>query len=562
MHKLGIVSAATVVLLAGAASAQQRPGDQGGAPAGTFAVEGIALGTKIKTDGPTLRDYKCSPSDQFDGLTWCQRTRHEGSVESSYSLAHAKNGTVFYVNRRQQPAVLDARAADRDIQGYARKFGGQPHITKMPRHAGADALIATWGQVALEPLDPEGVKVLGEGRSPKRGLLIDFVGNFTRSAKEGLPIYRIVGGPGFIWAGSFEQKGRGTLRLVAVDASALQPKPEINSEPPPAAALQADVQQPPRSVPSEEPPAPDEPAVQSPPAPAAATPSPSPQPASPPEPPSSANQAAVTAPAEPPSAPAVAEPSAPPVEARRDAEAVTRLQAELSAAVEAKAQADSARARAETARAQAEAARTRAEKVAQDAKADAESARRKLDAVRSDAAAASSEVDRLRAGGGPPVSYTKITLIWLCITGGLLLVLWACSKAVAWYRRAREAAKVHVGEVIVPPTEREEEDARFDENYLVQQMARSLGVEEEAAASQEPPAMDGYRRATAIDRLTEPQSDASGEVIDDVVEVICLPDQSSPIPGEPKSIVPGVGDGDSDREKAEPSQSAQTTPAK
>jgi hypothetical protein len=38
-----------------------------------------------------------------------------------------------------------------------------------------------------------------------------------------LPIYRISGGAGFVWVASFDQRGRGTLRLTAVDASALPP---------------------------------------------------------------------------------------------------------------------------------------------------------------------------------------------------------------------------------------------------------------------------------------------------------------------------------------------------
>jgi hypothetical protein len=78
----------------------------------------------------------------------------------------------------------------------------------MPRQSGlSDAIVATWGKIELEPLDSESVRSLAEGKSPKKGLLIDFLGNFTRSAHEGLPIYRIVGGAGFLWAGSFDQKG-------------------------------------------------------------------------------------------------------------------------------------------------------------------------------------------------------------------------------------------------------------------------------------------------------------------------------------------------------------------
>jgi hypothetical protein len=77
----------------------------------------------------------------------------------------------------------------------------------------------------LEPLDNESIKTLAEGRSPKKGYLIDFVGNFSRSAKEGLPIYRITGGSGLLWVASYDQIGRGTLRYAAIDPSGIHPAP-------------------------------------------------------------------------------------------------------------------------------------------------------------------------------------------------------------------------------------------------------------------------------------------------------------------------------------------------
>jgi hypothetical protein len=96
----------------------------------------------------------------------------------------------------------------------------------------ADGVIAVWGKITLERLDQNSVKLLADGKSPKKGLLIDFIGNFVRSAKEGLPIYRIDGGPGFIWGASFDRKGRGTLRMAAVDASGfLSPPPEEQPTP-------------------------------------------------------------------------------------------------------------------------------------------------------------------------------------------------------------------------------------------------------------------------------------------------------------------------------------------
>jgi len=98
---------------------------------------------------------------------------------------------------------------------------------KMPHRSGLpDGLIAVWGKVTLEPLDQESIKILAGGKNPKKGLLIDYLRNFARSAKEGLPIYRVDGGPGFIWATSFDQKGRGTLRLAAVEVSGFSQPPD------------------------------------------------------------------------------------------------------------------------------------------------------------------------------------------------------------------------------------------------------------------------------------------------------------------------------------------------
>src|SRR5262249_55365045 len=44
-----------------------------------------------------------------------------------------------------------------------------------------------------------------------------------RSAQDGLPVFRIAGGAGFVWVAGFDHKGRGVLRFAAVDASTLQP---------------------------------------------------------------------------------------------------------------------------------------------------------------------------------------------------------------------------------------------------------------------------------------------------------------------------------------------------
>jgi hypothetical protein len=142
---------------------------------------------------------------------------------------------AVYVNRYQEPAFFGANEADNDIQQYSRKIGEPPRTTRMPHRAGfPTGILASWGKVELEPLDDDNIKALAEGRRlTTKGYFIDFIGDFNRSAKEGLPIYRLSGGPGFVWAASFDQKGRGTLRLTAVDASALAPTttPKLPIEP-------------------------------------------------------------------------------------------------------------------------------------------------------------------------------------------------------------------------------------------------------------------------------------------------------------------------------------------
>jgi hypothetical protein len=231
----GIAFLASIVLSANATAALAQ-----------YAVDGLALGTKLNFDSASYREYKCSPSDQFDGLTWCQKTRTDteprGPYTAAYSILHSREGNLLYVNRSQEPAFFKRTEAQDDIQRYSRSIGEPPRTIKMPHRSGmADGVIAVWGKITLQRLDQESIKLLADGKSPKKGLLVDFIGNFVRSAKEGLPIYRIDGGPGFIWGASFDRKGRGTLRMAAVDASGFvsPPAEEQRTPQPPADRTEA-----------------------------------------------------------------------------------------------------------------------------------------------------------------------------------------------------------------------------------------------------------------------------------------------------------------------------------
>jgi hypothetical protein len=196
-----------------------------------YAVDGLAVATQLNFGSASYREYKCSPSDQFEGLTWCQKIRAEkgrrGSQTTAYSLLHSKDGKISYINRSQEPASFNPSESELNIERYSRQLGASARILKAPHRSSLPhGVIAVWGKITLEPLDQGSIKLLADGKNPRKGFLIDYLRDFTRSAKEGLPIYRIVGGPGFIWAASFDQKGRGTARLAAVDLSGFAPPPD------------------------------------------------------------------------------------------------------------------------------------------------------------------------------------------------------------------------------------------------------------------------------------------------------------------------------------------------
>jgi hypothetical protein len=189
-------------------------------------LDGLSLGAQVPLQSTQYQEYQCAPSDQFQGVTWCNKQRFEkdprGPFRSSYTIAHSREGTTFYLNRALEPAFFNAGEVDADIERLSRKFGEpatrvRPHVRL---GTNTDGVIATWGKVTLEPLDATAISELAAGRSPRKGILVDFLGNLSESARRGLDVYRVTGGPGFVWAGSFNSKGQGNLRFFAIGAVA------------------------------------------------------------------------------------------------------------------------------------------------------------------------------------------------------------------------------------------------------------------------------------------------------------------------------------------------------
>jgi hypothetical protein len=209
-----------------------------------YRLDKIPLGSSISFESSDYKEYQCKPSDQFPGFTWCQKQRtervHRGAYLSSYSMLHTKDGQLFYLNRYLEPAFFDPGEVTGDIDRLSRTFGEQPRSIAMPQRApGTTGVIAYWGEVILEPLDATATATLASGHSPG-GMLVDFAGDFQESIRQNLPIYRVAGGPGFVWAESHDANGRGRLRFFEIDASILAASgtsaQQANAYQPPTAA--------------------------------------------------------------------------------------------------------------------------------------------------------------------------------------------------------------------------------------------------------------------------------------------------------------------------------------
>ena len=87
--------------------------------------------------------------------------------------------------------------------------------------AGGRAVIAVWGAVTLTPLDSTTLDALRRGAPVHSGLLVGALGDLRVSARQGVPVYSLGGGAGFIWSANYTNSGKGVLRITAVDPSAL-----------------------------------------------------------------------------------------------------------------------------------------------------------------------------------------------------------------------------------------------------------------------------------------------------------------------------------------------------
>ena len=206
--------------------------------ASPYVVDGLPLGGHVRFDSDAYRQYQCNPSEKFSGFTWCHKNTAEntnvGAVTSSNSILHAADGTAWYVNRYIEPAFFGPNDPQNEIDRLSAKYGQPVRVLRLPFRLGLpDALISVWGKIQLEELDATEVSMVASGGSVK-GLLISYLGDLQKSAKANVPVYRLAGGAGYLWAATLNPSGQGILRFLTVDASQIaEPNVEMTYTPSP-----------------------------------------------------------------------------------------------------------------------------------------------------------------------------------------------------------------------------------------------------------------------------------------------------------------------------------------
>ncbi|HEY8440514.1 MAG TPA: zinc ribbon domain-containing protein [Xanthobacteraceae bacterium] len=205
-----------------------------------YAIEGLALGANVDPGRPAFRGYQCSRSEQFAEFTRCERNQRDfRRPGATSSLLYGRDGKAQYINYSVSSLLFDRNGIQNEIGRLSSKFGERGREIRLPQREGLpNAVIASWGKIELELLEPDAMAILASGESPRKGLLIDYLGNLRRSAQLGLPVFSLTGGAGYILSASSDRYGRGHMRFITADPSALAPVPATASPPAETAATE------------------------------------------------------------------------------------------------------------------------------------------------------------------------------------------------------------------------------------------------------------------------------------------------------------------------------------
>ena len=192
--------------------------------AAEYVVDGFELGQSIDPDDPNYASYECRTSTDYDGAIACTKEQFKkgqaGKLRVRSALVHAKDGPTWLETVHAAPVKLSRKALEKEIKDLTAVIGEAPHsVDWEPGYVPAlTAVVVTWGAVELEEVYfpvPDDI-----GRA---GAYIDLIGDPAASLQKFLPVYRVKGGPGYIYAANFSSSGVGDRYYWAVNANDLAP---------------------------------------------------------------------------------------------------------------------------------------------------------------------------------------------------------------------------------------------------------------------------------------------------------------------------------------------------
>ena len=183
-----------------------------------FVVDGVALGSVVDFNNVTHKGDHCRPSKEFQGFSWCAVSRHLNGKLGPYveeiAILLSESNVAVFISQDLVPALFQAGDVDREIQRLSQYFGESARVVTAEPTAGyRHSAIAAWGEVTLSPYDEPTMESLRRGDTITAGLEIDFLADPEHSARLGLSVFHLGGGPGYIWRAQYDDNGRGDSEL-------------------------------------------------------------------------------------------------------------------------------------------------------------------------------------------------------------------------------------------------------------------------------------------------------------------------------------------------------------
>ena len=75
-----------------------------------YSVTGVAVGTRVNFDSEDYQEYRCGPSEVFDGLTFCVKKTDDSDQRGTFvaydGLLHSRDGIILLCEPIPRPGIL------------------------------------------------------------------------------------------------------------------------------------------------------------------------------------------------------------------------------------------------------------------------------------------------------------------------------------------------------------------------------------------------------------------------------------------------------------------------